>query len=182
MGRTEDIARERLLVERIRKRDEQALAELYDAYSGALYGVILKVVQVEEVAADILQEVFVKIWQKMDAYNAKKGRLFTWMLNISRNRAIDYLRSNAGKYQSRVRSIEDFVHRIETAHPTEQKVDYIGLREVVDKLAPEHRILIEKVYFLGFTQAEVAKELDIPLGTVKSRIRIAMRELRKRMS
>jgi len=158
------------------------LEKLYRNYGPALYGVVLRVVEEENVAEGILQETFVKIWQKIQTYDAKKGRLFTWMLNIARNKAIDYRRSAAFKAKQKVQSIDDFVGMAEAGPKSEMSVDHIGLKEVLSQLKPELKLIIEYVYFKGYTQSEVAKETGIPLGTIKSRVKIALRELRKIMN
>lgn len=179
MSKQDHIAREQELVRGLKAGNAQSLEKLYDAYGATLYGVVLKIVQVEEVAEDILQESFVKIWKNIQSYDSKKGRLFTWMLNIARNRAIDYRRSAAFKASQQVQSIEDFVGMTEDHQRTHQAVDHIGLREVIDTLKPEQQVVLEYLYFKGYTQAELSKEKGIPLGTVKSRVKIALRELRK---
>ncbi len=151
---------------------------MYDNYSGALYGVIRRVVEAEDVANDVLQEAFVKIWKNIDGYDASKGSIFTWMMNICRNTSIDEVRSKNFKKESQNQNIEDVVHVIDKQNNIEQKVDNIGIKKVVQNLKPEHRILIDKIYFQGYTQDEVSKELEIPLGTVKTRVRAAISHLR----
>lgn len=158
---------------RLRSRSESVFSYLYDNYGGALHAVILNVVKEDEVANDVLQEVFVKIWRQIDSYDAAKGRLFTWMLNIARNASIDMVRSRA--YQNTLMNRE----LTETAGGTsEMRTDQIGLRKVVHKLKDDYRILIELSYFQGYTQDEIAKSLSIPLGTVKTRLRAALTQLR----
>lgn len=164
----------------LKKRDKSAFADLYDNYSAALLGVLSRILENEELAEDILQEVFATFYMKIESYDSKKGRLFTWMLNISRNRAIDVRRSKAFRTKSVIQPIEKAVH-IEDDVPYERESDAIGLKGFVAKLPETHRIIIDLLYFGGYTQSEAAKELDIPLGTVKSRARSAIQELRKMM-
>ncbi len=166
----------------LQNKDRSAFNYLYDNYSGALYGVIKRVVEAEEIANDVLQEAFVKIWKNIGGYDASKGSIFTWMMNICRNTAIDEVRSKNFKKEAQNQNIDDFVSIVDNQNKVEQKVDHIGIKKIVQNLKPEHRILIDKIYFEGYTQDEVSKELDIPLGTVKTRVRAAMTHLREVMS
>ncbi len=167
------------LVALLQGRDQRGFALLYDNYSGALYGIILKIVRSEEIAADVMQDAFVKIWRNIDAYHAGKGTLFTWILNVARNTAIDKIRSQDFQQNSQNQPIENFVGVVEQDNPVEMQVDAIGMRRVVAGLKPEYRVLIEQIYFQGYTQAEVAEELAIPLGTVKTRVKAALTQLRR---
>jgi RNA polymerase sigma-70 factor (ECF subfamily) len=126
----------------------------------------------------VLQDVFLKIWDKIDSYDSSKGKLFTWMLNIARNQAIDKTRSKEISKGKKTDDIDHLVGRIDKADYGEQKVDSIGLAEVLVKLPEEQRFVIEKLYLEGYTQSEVAEDFNIPLGTVKTRTRMAMIELR----
>jgi len=152
---------------------------LYDNYSGAIYGVIIRIVKSEEVAQEVLHDVFMKAWKNINAYSAEKGRLYTWLVNISRNASIDKLRSKEIKKTGKTDSVSDNVHTIDNANSTEQSIDGIGLEKVLDKLSDELRFVIDQMYFKGYTQTEIAEEFDIPLGTVKTRARTAMRTLRE---
>lgn len=167
------------LIALLKARNEQALRALYDHYSAALYGVVFRVVNDKETAEDVLQEVFVKIWNNSASYDATKGRLYTWLLNIARNTAIDKTRSKDFRNEGQVRSIEDFVYSVDKQHNQSTATDHIGLRKLVDELKPEQRQLIDLLYFGGYTQTEVAEELGIPLGTVKTRVKAAISRLRE---
>ena len=167
-----------MIVSLLKQKDKEAIPILYDQYASALYGVILKIVGSQQIAEDVLQETFIKIWRNGDQYDPKKGRLFTWLLNIARNTAIDKRRSAGFKKNSKNQLLESSVYYREGL-TTSNNPDHIGLRELVDGLDEKYRQILELVYFKGFTQSEVVKELNIPLGTVKSRTRIALRELRK---
>ncbi len=169
---------EQSLVKALQQKDRAAFSYVYDNYADALYGVIFKVVQSETIAADVWQEAFVKIWKNIGQYQPEKGSLFTWMLNICRNMAIDTLRSKQYRNETQNQPLEDYVYKVDAQEQVESKVDHIGLKEVVEKLKPEHKILIDKVYFEGYTQEEVSTELNIPLGTVKTRLRAAIKQLR----
>ncbi len=170
------------MVALLKSKDRKAFSKLYDNYSSALYGIILRIVQEEEMSQDVLQEVFMKIWDNIDSYDTSKGRLFTWMLNIARNASIDKTRSAEFKKTSKNRPLEDTIRRVEKSNTTENKIEHIGIAGLVDKLKPEHRSIIDLVYLQGYTQSEVAEELNIPLGTVKVRIHNARKELMKKLS
>ena len=168
---------EQELVTALKGGDEQAFSYLYDSYSGSLYNIILQIVKIPETANDVLQEVFINIWRKMGNYDPLKGRLFTWMLNISRNASIDMLRSKAYQNILQNQEITESVYVANSINETQ--VDSIGLGSFTGKLRPEHRALIELAYFKGYTQEEIAEIEDIPLGTVKTRIRNALLQLRE---
>ena len=178
MSKRRTLIAEADLVALLQRRDQRGFALLYDNYSAALYGIILKIVRTEEVAADVMQDAFVKIWRNIDSYHSGKGTLFTWILNVARNTAIDKIRSQDFQQTSQNQSLDHFVGIVEQENPVDLQVDAIGLRRVVAGLRPEHRTLIELIYFQGYTQAEVSEELNIPLGTVKTRIKTALTQLR----
>jgi RNA polymerase sigma factor (sigma-70 family) len=167
---------EDLLYSELKSKSRKAFEYLYDNYSPALYGVIYNVLREEEASNDALQEVFVKIWNNFDTYDPVKSRLYTWMLNIARNHSIDRLRSKTTADRKDLKKDKDFVERQQQPEPF---VEGIGLRNLVDHLEEEQKIVIDLLYFQGFTQAEAAEELNVPLGTVKSRVRIAIHKLRK---
>jgi len=125
-----------------------------------------------------LQDVFLRIWDRIDNYDAAKGRLFTWMLNIARNLAIDKTRSKEISKDRKTDDIDDLVNRIDRKQQSEQKVETIGLKEVLGRLSEEQKFVVEYLYLKGYTQSELADEFNIPLGTVKTRLRLAMIELR----
>ena len=164
------------LVLLLKQRDQTAYSYLYDNYSGALLSVIHNIVAEVELANDVLQEVFIKIWRQIESYDDTNGRLFTWMLNISRNASIDTVRSKG--YQNSQQNQELTEVKQEAAGSTQLPIDQIGLRKVVHQLKEEYRVLVELAYFQGYTQDEIANMLGIPLGTVKTRLRNALIQLR----
>lgn len=170
---------EEQLIEKLKSQDAEAFSYLYDNYSGAIYGTIVRMVPEEEVAQDLLQETFVKIWKSFSMYNAEKGRLYTWMVNIARNLAIDHKRSRSFKSSGKNQDIDKSVNAINRSQKSVFNIDRIGLKDIVQKLKPESQQMIELLYYGGYTQEEVAKELNMPLGTVKTRTRTALIELRK---
>lgn len=143
-----------------------------------MYGAVCRIVGREEIAEEVLQDVFLKIWNRIDTYDAAKGRLFTWMLNLARNQAIDKMRSKEISRESKTGGIENYVSDVKTGEFAEQQIDSIGLREVLTSLPEDQRFVVDHLYLKGYTQAELAEEFDIPLGTVKTRLRIAMKQLR----
>ncbi|RZM28340.1 MAG: sigma-70 family RNA polymerase sigma factor [Pedobacter sp.] len=167
------------LVSRLKSRDTLAIRALYDMYSGALLGVISRIIPQIEVAEDILQETFIKIWNSADSYDNTKGRLFTWMMNIARNMSIDKLRSKDFKNSVKNQDIENNVDFIDAQKKVTFNADLLGLKELVTSLKPEYHNVVQMIYFKGYTHVEAAEELNLPLGTVKTRIRKAILELRK---
>jgi len=167
---------EQELVSALRLRDEKAFAYLYDHYSGALYSVVNTVLSDTELANDVLQTVFVNIWRRFDSYDPSKGRLFTWMMNIARNAAIDEVRSKAFTNNRKNLPIPES-NEIAGA-VTGPAVQDSGLKQVLGKLKEEWRVLVDMAYYQGYTHEEIAKTLDLPLGTVKTRIRAALIHLR----
>lgn len=167
----------------LKKRENQAFAFLYDNYAGALYSIIKQIVADNpELASDILQEVFVNIWRKIETYDQTKGRLFTWMLNIARNLSIDTLRSKSYQNSQKNQELPDAVYNKSVVSQTTQlNVDNIGLKKVLEKLKPEHRVVVDLAYFKGYTHEEIASSQGIPLGTVKTRIRNALLQLREHL-
>jgi RNA polymerase sigma-70 factor (ECF subfamily) len=167
------------LVAALRQKENQAFSYLYDHYSGALYGIINQIVADTELSNDVLQETYVNIWRRIDTYDASRGRLFTWMLNIARNAAIDKTRSKGFQQSQRQISLADGEMIPAIVRPG---VDDLGLKKMILKLKDEQRLLIDLSYFQGFTHEQIAKALDIPLGTVKTRIRSALTQLRALLS
>ncbi len=130
-----------------------------------------------EMAEEVLQEVFIKIWQNIGSYNTAKGRMYTWMMNIARNLAIDRTRSKEFSKQNRTKEL--------SAYGNDQKADPdcsikdVGLLKIINKLPKENRKLLELAYFQGYTQEEISRMLGVPLGTVKRKIRLTIIHLRK---
>ncbi|MBC7508783.1 MAG: sigma-70 family RNA polymerase sigma factor [Ferruginibacter sp.] len=167
------------LVALLQSQDKQAFSYLYDNYAPALNNIIFRMVDDVALTEDILQEAFVKIWHNFTSYDKSKGRLFTWMLNLTRNLTIDMLRSKGYKKQSKISGDENSVNNLQDNSVNINKFDSLGIRKQLTKLKPEQRIIIDMAYFNGYTQEEIAKDLGIPLGTVKTRMRTAILELRK---
>jgi RNA polymerase sigma factor (sigma-70 family) len=167
------------LIRALRNREKIAVEALYDMYSSSLYGVISRIVIDTATAEDVLQDTFVKIWNSFTTYSSDKGRLFTWMVNIARNLAIDKIRSKDFKNQNKNQELENNVTFIDEQRNTVYKPELLGIKDLVDKLKPEQKSILDLVYFKGYTHVEAADELGVPLGTVKTRLRMAIVQLRK---
>jgi RNA polymerase sigma-70 factor (ECF subfamily) len=163
----------------LRRREKIAVEALYDMYSSSLFGVISRIVNDTAIAEDVLQDTFVKIWNSFSSYSTEKGRLFTWMINIARNLAIDKIRSKDFKNQGKNQELENNVTFIDEQRNTVYKPELLGVKDLVEKLKPEQKAILDLVYFKGYTHVEAADELGVPLGTIKTRLRMAIIELRK---
>lgn len=167
---------EKHIVALLAEKDDKAISLLYEHYGDTLYGVAYKVVKDEDLAQDILQESFIKIWKKCDTYDATKAKLFTWLFRITRNTAIDKLRSINNKTDKEVQIDVSNVYKVgvESIKP-----DILDMQENLEKIELKYQIVLEALFFQGMTQQEASEELDIPLGTIKSRLNIGLRELGK---
>lgn len=175
---TEQKVEQNKIVQMLQSGNSEVINLLYDDYSDALYGVVLRIVNSEEIAKDVIQDVFVKIWKNGSKYDPAKATLFTWMLNIARNTAIDVTRSSYFKKTLKNRELNSNVYNSGN-FSWQNNVDQIGLQKLVNGLDEKYRVVVDLIYFKGYTQKEVQEHLDIPIGTVKSRVRIGLRELRK---
>lgn len=162
----------------LKGKDQRGYNYLYDNYAPALYGIIVKIIGDREEATDVLQECFIEIWKSIENYDSTKGRLFTWMLQITRNAAIDFARSAPEKKGKRTNRLEPNLPTIEQSNITYLPVDHLGLTAVIEGLRNEDKEIVDLAYFKGFTQKEIADELSIPLGTVKTRARNALIQLK----
>jgi RNA polymerase sigma-70 factor, ECF subfamily len=168
------------IIELLRSRNAEGVSMLYDKYSGALFGTIFRVVQSKELAEEVLQDTFTKAWRNIDSYDTTKGRLYTWLINIARNTAIDATR--AKNYKQQNQSLDNVINTIDAQQSTSINPDTLDIQRLTEKLAPEYKVLIDLIYFQGFTQAEAAEHLTMPLGTVKTRLRAAMAMLKQLFS
>jgi RNA polymerase sigma-70 factor (ECF subfamily) len=166
------------LLKELMKKDDKSFSLLYDNYSKSLFGVIYNLIKNKEEAEDVLQEVFVKIWNNIDSYNVSKGRLYTWMLNIARNSTIDKLRSKNYKKSAQNLSTDNFVNLLDDNSKESNKIDAIGIKSLLKKLKPKCIELFELLFFQGYTQQEASEELTIPLGTIKTNNRNCLNDLR----
>ncbi|MEM6262935.1 MAG: sigma-70 family RNA polymerase sigma factor [Bacteroidota bacterium] len=167
---------EKRLVEALKARRKEAYSELYDRYSASLYGVVLQVVKSEEMAADVLQESFIKVWRFIDKYDSSKGRFFTWVLNLTRNTAIDHWRSQQRKATPGLtaEAAESII-----GSTSENPGHALDADKALAFLGEPERTLMAMNYLQGYSQREIAKQLDMPVGTVKTKMRNALRLLRE---
>lgn len=171
---------ERALVERLKRRDPQALAELYDRYGKMAYSLVLRVVRDKAIAEDLVQETFLRVWNRVHSMDSEKGAIGAWLLAIARNRAIDYLRSSAGRERNAVELSETDHASLYREMESEILISDQSRRVKVamDKLAPHYRTVMELAYFDGLSQSEMAVKLGQPLGTIKTWVRTALQSLR----
>ncbi len=169
---------EEQLIVLLKDRNENGFHYLYDHYSGALYGVILRIVQSKDYTEEIIQDVFVKIWNSIHQYDSSKGRFYTWMINIARNTAIDYLKSKSFQNELKNQPLPDFVYNSAELSTTNNSSDFIGFSNVLESLETDKKELIDLAYYQGYTQNEISEKLKIPLGTVKTKMRNALMKLK----
>ncbi len=167
-----------LLITKFQQKDQKAFEELYNMYGDSMQGVIYNIVRDNDIAEEVMQDVFIKAWNNSASYSAEKGRFFTWILNIARNAAIDKTRSKAFKNSKKNLDAEYFVDILQTSESLDDKTDAIGIKKFVKKLAKKCIEVIELLYFKGYTQQEASEALDMPIGTVKTRNRNCIKELR----
>lgn len=165
----------------VQKGNARAFEQLYDAYSPAMYGISLKILNDPDSAADSVQDAFIKIWKNIHSFDVKKGTFFTWILNINRNTAIDKYRKLAKTSSVSIHTNENFVD-LGTGEKSQQKTDHIGIQDLVKMLPHKEQEIIAYIYFKGYTQQETADELNLPLGTVKTRSRSALISLKELFS
>ena len=161
----------------LKNGDKFSYAAFYDAYSAAIYGIILRMVKDEEVAAEILQDTFLKVWSYRDTYDSEKGRLFTWIHRIAKNLSLNYLESKRAKVKDKIRSVDDLVYNMESSYKT--RVDSLDMSSKLNLIKRKYKQVLEMAYFEGYTHKEISDRLSLPLGTVKSYIKIGLRDLRK---
>ena len=166
------------LILELQNGNQKAFERIYELYSESVYGIIYSIVNDQKIAEEILQDVFMKIWDNASSYNSTKGRFFTWILNIARNASIDQLRSKSHKNRQKNLKAENFVDILESHSNFSSKTDAIGIQKYIDILKPVCKKLIDLLFFKGYTQKETAEELKMPLGTVKTRNRACINELR----
>ncbi|QLG43998.1 RNA polymerase sigma factor [Costertonia aggregata] len=170
-----------VLVKNFRKKDMAAFERLHAMYAENICGAINTIVKNDVLAQEICQDVFVKIWNNAETYNPSKGRFFTWVLNIARNAAIDKIRSRSYKNEKKNLSTDHFVGIVESSEDEPRNFDAAGLKKLVKNLKEKCIQIIDLIYFKGYTQKEVAEELEIPIGTVKTRNRSCISQLRENM-
>ena len=167
---------EKDIVSLLKNGDKKAITLLYQNYADALFGVIKKVITDDDTAQDVLQETFVKIWRYSKKYDSSKAKLFTWLYRIAYNTAIDKIRSLKNKTEKEVQMETSSVYKVSFG---ELNQDVLDIKKHLNSIEEKYQIVINALFFEGMTQQEASDELDIPLGTIKSRLKIGLRELRK---
>lgn len=167
-----------ILITRFKAKDALAFETIYEMYHKNISGIVFNIVRDKEISEEVMQDVFIKAWNNAESYSVKKGRFFTWLSSIARNSAIDKIRSKDFNKQSKNLDSDNFVDILEGQINLDSQTDTIGLRNFVSKLADTCKKLIDLLYFKGYTQKEASENLEIPLGTVKTRNRNCLNSLR----
>ena len=174
-------AAEAELIEKLHARDANAIASAYDRYGSVAYSLFVRVTRDQSVAEDLVQELFIRVWNKGRDFDPNKGTLGVWILSIARNIAIDHVRSAQSRFQNRLRPIEQTDPRAFSYKPKEPELvlDSVkAVKQAFSELSPNQRRVLEMAYYEGFSQSEIAAKLEEPLGTVKSWMRSGMGRLR----
>jgi len=172
------------LAERLKRREPQAMADLYDRYGRLAYSLILRIVRDAEMAEDLVQETFIRVWSRAQAFDSERGALGPWLLAVARNRAIDYLRSVDGRMARSSYELVEMENPALFANLEGQVMvsELAGrVRGVMSKLNSNQRSVIELAYFEGLSQTEMAERLGQPLGTIKTWVRTALKNLREEL-
>jgi RNA polymerase sigma-70 factor (ECF subfamily) len=172
------------LVAALEERDARALEALYDRYGDYVYSVCLRMVGDVQLAEDLTQEVFLRLWRRPDLFDAARGRFLTWLLSVARNRGIDERRSRGRRFKHEnppSLAAEEVLNAVPTADEDDIAVvtdERVVIQKALGSLPPEQKLAIQLAYFGGYTQQEIAKGLNQPLGTIKTRIRLGLQKLR----
>lgn len=176
-----------LLIRRISKKDETALSQFYDIHHRYLYTIIYNILRDQAESEDLLQEIFIQIWEKINSYDETLGNPIAWITRMTRNKSIDRLRSKNYKNRSSETDIEKFFNISADPGSSNADSDIISRQEQIEvsnalrTLKQNQKELIELAYYRGFTQSELAEYFKIPIGTVKTRMRAAMMILRDKL-
>src|SRR5437867_7821411 len=172
------------LTQRLSYRDLEAFRALYDRYGSLVYSTVLRVIRDSQIAEDMVQEIFLRIWRKPDSYLAQRGRFATWLTSVARNRAVDEIRSRNRRFRHETASPEEQERELPTPEINDPalRAELADQRRLIlaalTRIPLEQRQIIELAYFGGLTQQEIAERLSQPLGTVKTRVRLGMQKLR----
>ena len=169
------------LVERLRTRDPEALEAAYDRYAPIVYSLFLRITRDQSGAEDLVQELFIRVWSHVESFDSRKGALGVWILSIARNMAIDYIRSAHARFATKLRPIEhaERTRNNPSGPDPESIIDQSrAVSAAFATLNLNQKRVLELAYFQGFSQTEIANQLQEPLGTVKSWMRSALISLR----
>ena len=173
------------LARRLRDRDAGAMRELYDRYGRLVYSLIQRMVRNSAAAEDLVQETFLRVWNRMQAFDQERGALGPWVLAVARNRAIDYLRSADGKMSAGTLELDRLEHPARFCDFEDRALSLDRARRLKDafeKLTPHQKTVVELAYYEGLSQTEMAERLQQPLGTVKTWVRSALKVLREQLT
>jgi RNA polymerase sigma-70 factor (ECF subfamily) len=169
------------LAEKLRSSDPEGLADAYDRYGRVAYSLFVRITRDQSVAEDLVQELFLRLWNRRREFDATRGALGAWLLSIARNMAIDHVRSAQTRFQSKLRPIEQ-TDTLRFSYKPDEPANVIddakAVHEALAELKPNHRKVLELAYFEGYSQSEIAVRLEEPLGTVKSWMRAALERVR----
>jgi RNA polymerase sigma-70 factor (ECF subfamily) len=175
-GQVDDVA----LLKAIAGRNEPALAQLYDRYRVILFGLLMRILNNREEAEDVLQEVFLQVWRKAEDFDESRGRPFTWLVTLARSRGIDRLRTLASRERVAEAGAREVSEEISDAATDAFKSEQRGLvTKALAQLPDEQKRTLVLAYFDGLTHSEIAARLGAPLGTVKTRMRTGLMNLRE---
>ncbi len=177
----EEHSAETRIIEQLRARDPNGLAGAYDLYARTAFALLVRIIRDKVAAEDLLQELFLRVWNRGPDFDANRGTLGVWILSIARNMAIDHMRSAQNRFSKRLHATSHLDELCLSSDPSgaESRISNVEtIREAFAALAVEEKRLIELAYFDGFSQTEIAERLHQPLGTVKSRMRSALQRLR----
>jgi len=160
----------------------QAFSYLYKMYASSLLGIVRQLVRSQVAAEDVLQEVFIKISNHIGTYDEKRSRLFTWMARIAKNTAVDYLRCLGHLNGKKTEELDEISEAHYSHYSASYNVEVIGIRKLTQELHPDQQQVLELIYFQGYSHTEAAEKLNIPLGTIKTRLRSSILKLRKRFN
>jgi RNA polymerase sigma factor (sigma-70 family) len=167
------------LIEGLQNMDGSAMSALYSMYSDSLYRVISTIVVIDEVAQDLLQETFIKIWKSFKQYDPRKGRLYTWMIRLARNISIDYLRSVNHRNYTVSENLFESTQQIDQKFQVSYNPELIGVRDMTTILNEDQRKTLDLIYFKGYTHVQAAEELNVTVGIIRSRLQSSIVELRR---
>ncbi|WP_042196560.1 RNA polymerase sigma factor [Paenibacillus camerounensis] len=180
-----EVADDVQLMQQIRQKDPDALEKLYDRYEQMIYSFAYRIVKDSMAAEEVMQELFMRIWKNAEQYDSAKGKLPTWMFTVTRNIAIDQLRKTNSRPAQQSADSEEVQQLRDTGAMTEDMVEMLlageQVREALLELSRDQQQVVDLIYYQGLTQQEAAYHVAVPLGTVKSRVRLAMRQLQKRL-
>jgi RNA polymerase sigma-70 factor (ECF subfamily) len=172
------------LISLIAQSHEQALNQLYDRYHRLVFSLVLAIVNDRETAEEVTLDVFMRVWQKADTYRVEQAKVSTWLTHIARHHAIDILRRRAARLDQSALHWEDAIANVESSQPNPQESAEMASRRehihaALKQLPREQQQVLFLAYFGGYTQSQIAERLAQPLGTIKTRLRLAMQKLRE---